>query len=1025
MKRDSKRSVAMIVVLVLIMQLIMPSVKAVTFAETKNSLTVSLNEIVTGTAPFNTSNQIGEGYYPGDDFSATDQYVRTLDSVAYTIDYGVNPAGTTANNVVLKANLSGSNAITWDSNLEILYSGLTISADGKDITYNLGNVSGGNAYSFSPVLKVDGTALNGETFHLDVTLSSDNIDPVTVKSEDVIISASPKFDLAIDTYSKKSVKNASNVLGTVIYSTIEVLMDDGKGSEYITGDLNFTVDLSKIRALGINPEIYDSADANEEAVERHGDSSYIHWYGKMPWGNNGGNSESSVVDTATFNATQAVVGEDINITVSNADLSGNHLPSKNADGSTVALDENYVVAGTLAIWIPATQTPETDTTIEIGYKDFDPDSISGQSNYKTEVEPIHNNQSNIIIKRPTSASGASKSYYYGDVWYSYEDGEKLYGETNKFDNTGLLLRGETFDTRLKFGIASDGAHTNVATVVKLDSDIELLADGAGIAHTIEAVNGLPASEVIVEYGVGEYTDWLDMRECEGEDADSLGAWYTDVNSAPSEITKIRVRSKTGEMPSNSNIYVIFKTKVKDTATLNAELPVFLSYKTDMKDSGRWRHSYYDLDTGLPNSEYRSDNANVTGVKSQIEVAIDKVSEQVGNKVNITLESSLTAKGKTGNANDVIIEVNLPNGLEYRLGSAKQDGLNSSDPIVKRNSDNSQTLTWNLGEKEINEVMDSYSFDADISYEVASLSDLAVVAVISTPLDVSKESLRSSQDSVIITNTSAWGISKSVESPIVEVGEDLKYTLKYFQFRNEALKNFEFIDVLPYIGDGRAPASNFHGSYSLKSINVTNGETYMVTNADPSTISIDPNVAGTPWFAYGDIANDEVTAIKIFSSSYPHTEPTRTIDIILTPVGNQKNDVYTNIFSGRTEDILALVESNDVSIRVIASSISGTIWEDTDSDGSIDPTEDRLSNVTVALVDNLDKEVSVGVTNADGTYTFENIPSGQYKVKIKSISSDYEETFEHDGSLNEVVTVDLAKDIGMTGINFGYQKEKEL
>ncbi|MEJ8554783.1 MucBP domain-containing protein [Tepidibacter sp. Z1-5] len=1028
MRIFNKKRISILTVLALIVQLHVPYFTGIVFAEDTRGLSVKIKEeIITGTETFNTTGKAtAESCPPGDDYSKNDNYIRTLDTVGYTIDYSVNPEGYVAKNSVLTATLSagtdGNPIVVWDSNLKNLYLGLTISSDGRTLKYDLGDKKGGNAYSFSPTAKVLGTSKNGEKFNLDVTFAADDVSSVSDTSRDIIVSAFPKLDLGVDIYNSRPALGPSGELGLVVYSTIDVLIKDGKGSESVNEDLNFDVDLSQLRSLGMNPKIYDFS-LDEKAVAPHGDYGWIHWHTKRPYGKGGG--DNKVTSSGTFTANQFSPGDDVNITISDADLSGNHTPIQNADGSTIALDDKYVVCGTLALWIPGDEIPVEDTEIEISYKNFDPNAISGQSNFGTEIEPISNNTDRTTIRRPVGIAGATI-----DEWYEETIGGKLSGEDEIWDHDGVILSGGKFNTHIRFWNTGLFPFNDAIVVNKFDPNlVDLVEKSPGIAHTLRT-SGIDPNDIIVEYGVGGangdsgYDDWIEMRNSTGDDSDSTGGWYENINDAPGAITKIRFKTRTGIVPVKGQIELLIHMKAKNNP-IGTNIPNFLSVKANEIDTGKWKHTSYNPDNNTPPKDSQSDRALLTGVKARIELKSSKDTVSVGDTATYTLSSSLTSKGNDGTAEDVVITTTLPKGLDYVSGSAKKNLLIPGDePQIIKNPDETTTLIWNLGDRQINTMVEVISFDAKIDYEVENLTSLNTIATISTPLDVTKESFRTSQKSIVISNSRAWGISKRADVEEVEIEEDLCYTLRYFQRTDKTLKSFEFIEVLPYNGDGRIPNTSFSGDYGLKSISGSYGETFLVTDESPESINQDPKVGGTTWSPIGTIDDKNVTAIKILVPEFPNNQPTREIKLILNPTENKGGDIYTNKFTGRVSDIDALVESNNVSIKVVSSSVDGLVWKDLNENGKVDPDEKGISNVKVEILDDSETVIETKTTDENGKYTFGNLKSGNYKVQIEDESlKNYNQTYEYDGSLDQVVTISLSKKQKLTDINFGYKQNE--
>lgn len=70
------------------------------------------------------------------------------------------------------------------------------------------------------------------------------------------------------------------------------------------------------------------------------------------------------------------------------------------------------------------------------------------------------------------------------------------------------------------------------------------------------------------------------------------------------------------------------------------------------------------------------------------------------------------------------------------------------------------------------------------------------------------------------------------------------------------------------------------------------------------------------------------------------------------------------------------------IPSVPNSISGTIWVDSDADGTLDPGEPgRFAGVTVVLYDEDGNVVGTTVTDASGNYSFNNLPDGTYTVDV--------------------------------------------
>ena len=74
------------------------------------------------------------------------------------------------------------------------------------------------------------------------------------------------------------------------------------------------------------------------------------------------------------------------------------------------------------------------------------------------------------------------------------------------------------------------------------------------------------------------------------------------------------------------------------------------------------------------------------------------------------------------------------------------------------------------------------------------------------------------DEIVVKILSQDGVTKEVDEKIVELGEDLVYTLHYGNTLNSASYGLEIADILPHNDDGRK--TNFYGGYAVKSVQVT-------------------------------------------------------------------------------------------------------------------------------------------------------------------------------------------------------------
>ena len=194
-------------------------------------------------------------------------------------------------------------------------------------------------------------------------------------------------------------------------------------------------------------------------------------------------------------------------------------------------------------------------------------------------------------------------------------------------------------------------------------------------------------------------------------------------------------------------------------------------------------------------------------------------------------------------------------------------------------------------------------------------------------------------------------------------------------------------------------SNYHGSYELTqpvTVNMDNSTSTTVYYSTTTGKKSD-NPADYEWKTWDELSATEkknITAIRLTSTvvasddklSYSAVNGT----ITLTPSDNVKDDKYTlwlgrNYYSDASDKPAGNQPWPDVA-KVVAGSISGTVWWDKDENTLIGDGEERIEGVEVTL----GKQDSSGgwqtvktvKTDKDGHYEFDLLHSGTYRTSVK-------------------------------------------
>ncbi len=267
------------------------------------------------------------------------------------------------------------------------------------------------------------------------------------------------------------------------------------------------------------------------------------------------------------------------------------------------------------------------------------------------------------------------------------------------------------------------------------------------------------------------------------------------------------------------------------------------------------------------------------------------------------------------------------------------------------------------------------------------------------------------------------------------GETVGWNLVYANRTSNTFDGVDIIDVLPFNGDGREPASDLAGEIHLTSLetsdmlsNVPNalpvssteftpraGTTFYVTSRPAAEIDRDPYAASnlqggaTTWCLLTQVGTAgcptlaEVTAFRAISGSLA-SQAERSIRIGIATDALEDGDLLNNTANARAIGLTTPVEISGDAITVVASQIEGTVWSDANGDGVIDEGEGGLAGVDVTLNGTAANGESVSrsaATDADGDYQFLGLGQGDYTITVdqadvRALNPAYALTSDPDG-----------------------------
>ena len=893
----------------------------------------------TGVAPFDGNDA------PGNDSGPNNSVVRTNDIISYKFEVLVQ--GGDATNIVL--NLSVAPGLTLslpafcrESGVNPISSISGSAATGYSMVCNVGDVGEGSQVLYSLPAKVAPDRANNSTVSmLGASVQSDQtlLQPFAGSTDTV--SAAPRLDLVKDGHTRLIGRRPgpSGEDGVVYVFPIIVNGEgDAKGNELVTAPISFTDDLSGVSP---NARLFQGwAGALTDACEPNYGISGYHLWSQIPRGNTrtadggpggpgAGLAERSVWDSGDIDCSVPMSGGGTTtVTITGADLTGTHQPTKSANGGGLNASKTYFVAGNMVVWIPMQDIADAGNQLSISntYSNFTAISISGQSN----VEPnIANNTRSLIAK-----DGGGGRYFYNHK--DHNSFSLLPGQTSRRAGDGYVIPGQVFATRhyqYNRNWLTKTPYNNFSFCTSFDNStqtIKEIASGQGAKMHYSGNYEGGQDPYTIQYGTGAFGA---SAFC--DDSDSPNGWYNsiyDVPGGPGAITKVRASTPQFSPPGGNSTQVLTSLVVRYEALDNpvgTYVAEWGTFKYDELNGGNWFDGTpYDETTAL--GSY-GDRLFLTKVSTRVSKdTVPSGDDQVlaGDQISFRLQPSATTPiDPPGLTADVTVTDTLPKDFAYILSSASPPPSSTVD-----NPDGTTTLIWDFPGTVINSAMSAITYDVLVKPTTQDQTNAVNTVVASSPSDGSPESIRSDQYGILVLNPSGFSVYKTATPQLVAQNGDYGYDLTYANTGTSDFNSVVIIDVLPDQSIGHNPPTDFDGSSAFVSVTGEVGEVFEYTKATPSSIVENPNDAsnqagGSTVWCSGltggacPTSASEVTAFRATSPAFLEGQPPRTISLTMTALSNDAYNIYSNRFVAQAEGLAFAVTSPVASVRVRTADLS--------------------------------------------------------------------------------------------------------
>ncbi len=874
--------------------------------------------LIDGSAPFDTTGNCGSsGETPGDDCGPSNHIVRSQDTVSYVWSITADdfaPGDTELVDVVMEQ------TITPSTDADVAFVGVPAICtppggggttppseivDNGDGTFtlicNLGIFTEGQQKSFSSVVKVAGTSLNGETFtstqevYARDAQGGDRATPDTEAAILETISAAPAYDLSKGGWHNQDVATHDigngPELGYITYFNIRIAADRVSGIEALAMPFSFQDTITAKHSNGTT-----------DYTEAEGFEFYILDCRPNPsgWGDEIYGNESiqtgsaiypnaNVQDSGTCSYTRDGVGptDGYTFTIDNADLSGTRYPSRTIGGTDLTAGPYYVINHRVQVFLPFSSIDiEDGTTDDVGaihlynlFENFDPDSVSGVSNFAPNDEPLENNGIGPTTFQLTTRGSFAK-YAFGRVSNAGYRTAYMPNQAGNHTGDGELEPGQYHASAVYYTNNGTVPHDDPVSCDVFDNTTLQLTDAGNTGATtgkfayVGNATGVVPADWVVEYAhydfagdspiSGGFDDtskrylgtWDAQSAVRCEDAGVAGgptSWHTDPTTVPGgfdAVNAVRARpadAATDLIPGN-RLQLVIPLQARDSFNGGPDDGTLIPEGTVMADFGMARSdTYFQSWTGRnyqPSPENASndgDRATLVRLRARLEKRSITPAADIGNTGSTVagneivwellpaLQSSATPPGTALNV--TVVDV-LPPDSTYNATctAARADGTppDNIEPNTDRDGNAAPgytRLTWDLGDRVANSVFTPIVICTDSNSLAPDGTSVVNYGEINADNVVNALSERSDEHTVVLQQTGSMQLSKAVDASFDGLDQDQVYSLSWANFA----ATFEIdppvvIDVFSFMsgsGDGvgsnspRIPTSNFTGDFELR------------------------------------------------------------------------------------------------------------------------------------------------------------------------------------------------------------------
>ncbi|NUO59059.1 MAG: hypothetical protein HOV78_20550 [Hamadaea sp.] len=920
---------------------------------------------------------------PGKDDSPIDEVVRTSDTVTYRVD--LSSRGTVDE---VTANLVTAGPATFQTVPPLCTNREdAISRDGKAISCDIGaQTNQTNGVEFS--LKVDGDAANGAEVKTTGTVAGQGVAAVPAGESTVVVSAAPEWDLSATEAQPLITGGARDgVYGNFIAFPLAILHRGPgvRGVEALNPALSFGVDLSKLyEAEAPGTGDWQLVGCSPNGV---GDPVFPALPGTRDFGN-----------PATIGCTRT--GDTVDVVLDGLDTSMKQSPLHTYGNLPLPLETTYAFAGKLVVFIPGDDLLKYGESkqgvnflrLRAELPRLAVKSISGALN---EGDLPTNNAASTELN---DAAAGEIATLFGSEMANGDATMVAPGRETPLDRKGKITPGTKYTVQVvskNLGKVPHGEPGRVCAV--FDNSVQQPTGQYAAVAGLADGGKEPVPGAQLSWGVG--TGPVGPASGCGDDE---ATWYPSLDAVPGGAAEVdRARwIVTEPQPVGSYYRFVLEEKISPSATDGTEVKTWGRASWAGRHGGaEERPAPDDVSAVGPMSDRMvvlASAARVTVKTAETADSAERPSDdlqsvQPDQPVRFIVQATLTdSTAKVGRACPVSVEVKLP--AQVRVVDA---AATLTPAATTKLPDGSTSLRWELGERHINELLPAIDLRTSVTKDVSAGHDLTAIATISTVCDVSPAEDRTASRSLTVTGQGAYRVVMEAAAPAVAVGDDVSFLLKETNAWTSPVRSSDLIMKVPASGD--VANTDVSGPVVLEKVQAPAGATVRYTGVPGDRIDLDVNDKSnqpggdTAWCLADEFGRERcpekmaaVTGIRVSSTVPLAANGTRVTTVVLDAPQSKDGEELGGVFGAKADGLALPVRSNDLTVRLLAGSVSGRVWRDLDRDGVRDDGEPSLAGIPVTLTgdpENCAMSERRTTTDAQGHYRFAELCPGSYQVDL--------------------------------------------